>query len=45
VFIFRVFVANKLFMGKNSRHDMMFVKLFRCILIKKKLPVSNHLSL
>ena len=31
-------------MGKNSRHDMMFVKLFRCILIKKELPAANYLS-
>lgn len=45
VFIFRVFVANKLFMGKNSRHDMMFVILFHNNLKEKELPVSNHLSL
>lgn len=43
--IFGVFEANKLFVGKNCHHDAMFVKLFRCILTKKELPVSNHLSL
>jgi hypothetical protein len=45
VFVFGVFEANKLFVGKNCHHDAMFVKLFRCILTKKELPVSNHLSL
>lgn len=45
VFAFSVFEANKLFVGKKGRYNTMFVKLFRCILTKKELPVSNHLSL
>ena len=45
VFVFGVFEANKLFVGKNSRYDMMFVILFHNNLKEKELPVSNHLSL
>ena len=37
--------GNKLFVGKNSRYDMMFVILFHNNLKEKELPVSNHLSL
>ena len=45
MFVFCVFEANKLFVGKNSRYDMMFVILFHNNLKEKELPVSNHLSL
>ena len=45
MFVFCVFEANKLFVGKNSHYDMMFVMLFHNNLKEKELPVSNHLSL
>lgn len=45
MFVFCVFVANKLFVGKNSRYDMMFVILFHNNLKEKELPASNYLSL
>ena len=45
VFVFGVFEANKLFVGKKGRYNTMFVILFRGFLELQEVPATNNFSL